>query len=267
MNYFRLIPLASVLILISSISSKAYEFNADFRLVPPDMTYQNEQPYGPIKEIVDLAIKRANHTIIWHSLVPWKRTQVMAKQGRTDILVRHSMNTARNAFLKPILIGYQQREIVFLKAPNKKIKLESFYDLENYTIGEHRGYFYYNTYNESKNLKRTPLNTHEQLFKMLEAGRIDLLIMNKDSKGDLKKALAIPGVKIAKYKVTFLNPRYCSIPLKSPAIKYFNEISNEFFKMRRSGEINQILLRHNALPFIQDFTTAESKAQEALLKK
>lgn len=50
----------------------AYEFKADFRLVPPDMFYVNNVPTGPIREIVDLAVTRAGHTIVWKTASDWK---------------------------------------------------------------------------------------------------------------------------------------------------------------------------------------------------
>lgn len=67
-------------------------------------------------------------------------------------------------------------------------------------------------------------------------------------------------------EMTFINARYCSIPKKSPLIKYFDQISVEMFKLRRSGEMTNIMKKYGAIPFIQDFTTPESKKQELLLK-
>ncbi|MEH6651369.1 MAG: hypothetical protein V7707_15180 [Motiliproteus sp.] len=133
--------------------AQAYEFKADFRHVPPDMTYINDVPAGPIREIIDLAVTRAGHTIEWRT-VPWKRTQKVASQGKTDLLVRHSMNDERRKFLSPIIMGHQIREVVFITAPNKEVIIHSFADLQNYTIGQHRGYLYAPQFDQASNLKR-----------------------------------------------------------------------------------------------------------------
>lgn len=61
--------------------------------------------------------------------------------------------------------------------------------------------------------------------------------MTSDLKGDLELPLSIPGTKIADYKMIFLNGRYSSIPIKFPAIEYLDQISVEFFKIRKSGEM------------------------------
>ena len=243
----------------------AYEFKADFRLVPPDMVYVNNVPAGPIREIVDFAVKRAGHTIVWKT-APWKRTQLMASQGMIDILVRHSMNDKRRPFLSPILMGYQIREVIFVTSPNKEVEIKSFEDLQKFKIGQHRGYFYATQYNEADNINRHIVNSHRQLEKLLKIGRVDAVVMTSGLKGDLELLLSIPGTKIADYKIIFLNARYSSIPIKSPAIKYLDQISVEFFKMRRSGEMTQIMEKYGAKPYFQDFTTKESKAQEALVK-
>jgi polar amino acid transport system substrate-binding protein len=245
--------------------ANVYKFKADFRLVPPDMFYVDNVPAGPIREIVDLAVTRAGHQIVWKE-TPWKRTQEMAAHGQTDILVRHSMNDQRSTFLSPILMGYQEREMVFVIAPNKDVVIEKFEDLQKYNIGQQRGYFYAPQYNAAKNINKTTVNRHEQLIKLLEIGRVDAVVMTSDLKNDIDLLLSVKGAKVAGYKMTFFNGRYCSIAKKSPAIKYVNEISAEIFKLRKSGEMTKIMNMYGSKPFIQDFTTQESKAQELLIK-
>ncbi|GAA5315351.1 MAG: transporter substrate-binding domain-containing protein [Candidatus Pelagadaptatus aseana] len=254
--------LALLLLLFCSHSSAA-ELNAHFRSVPPDMFFKGNQPAGPIKEIAELALSRAGHSIHWQA-VPWKRTQFMARAGNTDLLVRHSMTPEREQYLAPILIGYELRNVLFVKAPGKTIRVKHFKDLKQYRIGQRRGHFYARDFNDANNLNRELVNNHEQLVRMLQAGRIDLAVINDSEQGDLEALLAIDGSAIAEYKISYFNGRYCSIPLKSPAYAFFDDINREFFAMRASGEITEIMQRHGAEPFIQDFSTPESKAQQAL---
>lgn len=258
-------PLGCFFILLLACNVQAYEFKADFRVVAPDMVYFNNQPAGPIKELVELAIKRAGHSISWQA-IPWKRTQHRAELGKVDLLVRHSMNEKRREYLKPILMGYQKRQVTFLTAPNKDIRIHQFDDLKKYTTGQIRGYFYAPKYNNAHNLKKLNFNDYQQLGRVLEVGRVDAIIINSDSKHDLEMLLAIPGVKVAPYEMTFLNGRYSSIPINSPAEKYFKEVNAEFFRLRQSGEMTKILNQYGAKPFEQDFTTLESQSQEAMFK-
>ena len=247
-----------------SNSTNAYEFKAHFRHVPPDMTYIDNVPAGPIREIIDLAVTHAGHTVVWKT-VPWKRTQKVALQGKTDLLVRHSMNGERQRYLSPIINGHQIREVIFITAPNIKVVIDSFEDLQKYTIGQHRGYLYAPQFDQADNLKREIANEHRQLVQMLKRGRVDAVVMTTDLKGDIELLLAVEGAKISTYRMLFANKRFCSIPVNSPAIAYFDQISTEIFKLRRSGEMSDIMKKHGAEPYLQDFTTPESKAQEALI--
>lgn len=252
-------------ILLSAYNLQAYEFRADFRVVAPDMVYSEGKPAGPIKELVTLALKRAGHSITWEA-IPWKRTQHRAELGKMDFLVRHSMNDKRRGYLKPILMGYQKRQVVFLTSPKKDVHITKFSDLQNYTIGQIRGYFYAPQYNDADSISKLDFNDYQQLGRVLAVGRVDAIIVNSDSKSDLEMLLSIPGVKMASYQMTLLNGRYSSIPIKSPAIKFYKQISAEFFKLRQSGEMTQILKQYGSKPFEQDFSTRESQEQEAFTK-
>ncbi|MEH6651370.1 MAG: hypothetical protein V7707_15185 [Motiliproteus sp.] len=99
---------------------------------------------------------------------------------------------------------------------------------------------------------------------MLERGRVDAVVMTNDLKGDIELLLAVEGAKISPYQMLFVNKRFCSIPINSPAMEYFDQISSQIFKLRRSGEMAEIMTKHGAEPYLQDFTTPESQAQEAL---
>ncbi|MCE2571878.1 substrate-binding periplasmic protein [Motilimonas eburnea] len=249
-----------------AMSVSAYELNGHFRSRPPAMIVESQTVSGPVHDAIVQALAIAGHTVKW-TVVPWKRTQKMAEHGLVDFLPRHSMNEERAKFLLPILMGYRKREVLFVVAPGKQIKVQHFSDLQGHVIGQRRGSFYAPLYNDANNLLKLSVNSYEQLLQMLEIGRVDLAIVLSDNIEFKERLLAIPGATLADFRITLLAGRYSSIPINSPAAEFYEQINAAFFNMRKSGEMDAIFKLHGLPPLHQDFTTPESKAQEAMLKQ
>lgn len=208
----------------------------------PDLVADGKTCTGPVAELIETALKRIGHTVSW-SEVPWKRSIEQAKNGKVDILPRHSMKPEREAFLHAVAYGYKIRKIYFMISPLKDIAIENFADLEGLKIGALRGSFYSDQFDQASNLIKKEMTSNDQIVKMLESGRLDVGLTS--SAHEEEKFRALEGVKEAKYKDAFLNSRNISIPKASPMAKHFDAFAAEINKMAAAGEVDSIFSKYN----------------------
>ena len=235
----------SLLLLLLCFKSFADTFLGHCRNREPDLLVQGQNCKGPVPEMIEIALKRLGHTVVW-SEVPWKRSIETAKKGMVDILPRHSMNEERKEFLHAITYGYKVRKIFYMISPKKDIYINALEDLVPYTVGMLRGSFYSENFAKASHLTKESFGSNDQMIRLLESGRLDVAITS--SAHELEKFIDLKGIKQAAYSDSFFNSRNISIPAKSAMVKHFAAFRHEVEKVIHTGEINDIFKRYNIPP-------------------
>jgi len=225
-----------------AFGSLADTLNGHCRNREPDLLAQGNHCIGPVPEMIEIALKRLGHEVLW-SEVPWKRSIEMAKIGTVDILPRHSMNKAREGFLHAVAYGYKVRKIFYMISPKITIKVNTLNDLVPYKVGMLRGSFYSENFTKATYLTKISYASNDQIIRLLDSGRLDAAITS--SAHEIDKFRALKGIKQAAYSDTFFNSRNISIPSQSPMAKHSASLKAEIRKMIQSGEINRIFSKHN----------------------
>lgn len=206
---------------------------------------------GPIGDVIEQLISKTGHSITWRE-VPWARLLEEAKNGTVDILPRHSMDKEREAFLHAMLLGHRERHVYFYaNRHTNKVSVKSFDDLKNYTIGALRSSFYFDEFNHSKEINKWEVTEPEQLMRMLEAGRLDLVITSDVHRLDLFENH--PGFSRVDFVKSIFHGRYISIPKNSVKAKYFKQLEGILLKMRKDGTIDKIFSEHQLPAPVQLF--------------
>ncbi len=134
---------------------------------------------GALTEIVTQAYKlRGSQVEVL--FVPWSRALSWAEQGKIDGIIGPWYTEERAKVLlysEPIY----PNEMQFYKATKSKISFDSYQDLaeQELVLGSVRGYVQVNGLAES-GINISYVNTDGQNFKLLEKGRIDLMVVDKD---------------------------------------------------------------------------------------
>lgn len=256
----------AVIFLLTSLPAAAGSINVYVRDRPPEIhATPNTQATGPVIELVNLWLRQNNLTARF-THAPWIRSINDAREGKADILLRHSMPPERELFLHPILTGFERRIVNFLYPSNNKIELTNYSDLYAYEIGATRGSFYFEQFDNDPRINRLNINSNEALLNLLEKNRIPLVITH-DVRifNDIAKRKGLPPeqiFKVASFHFSTLNGRYFSLAKKSPYAPFYNTLNCSMIKLRKSGEVDQIFRQHGVTPYIQDFDHPESLRQE-----
>jgi len=260
--------LMTISVLLLAFTSFAEPVKIDLRHRPPEMSVVDDDYSGPIIDIIKLLLEDANLQPQWLT-VPWARTLLRAKLGQVDIIPRHSMTADREAYLLPMLIGYEQRTIHYLVAPTVKnvAQYQSPKEFGSLIFGLLRG-SYYGPYVKSidSNISTVFTNDINQLMSLLLTGRIDIMPIQ-----NLKWAEAAfdkvkdkhPGkhYQITSFKESFISGKYFSIPKTSPLTVHYHQLNCKLFKLRNAGTIDKLYQEYLIPTYIQIFDNKESLQQ------
>lgn len=153
----------------------AESFTAHCRDYPPELSFEGSQCVGIIPDLVTDIFAELGHDIRWKK-APWVRSLRDAKQGKVDLLIRHSMTTAREEYLYAIPYAYYVRKLSFYKSPRLESDIKTYAELEQVRLGAIRGNFYSPKFSELSEENITLVRKTEQLLAMLDFGRIDVAV-------------------------------------------------------------------------------------------
>ncbi len=171
--------------------------------------------------------------------MPAKRSLVMVNAGDFDGEVQRIGNIDRhypNLIVVPEPLLYLESS-VFIK--NSEIRIKGWEDLSPYTIGIPRGIMYLE--HHTKGLNRIFVKSQDQLFDLLNTGRIDVVIISTNyglsflnkHKGMKIRMLVPPILKIPLYH--YLHRKHRNLIPK---------IAESIRQMRISGEMDEIISQY-----------------------
>jgi polar amino acid transport system substrate-binding protein len=179
-----------LLVFVFAPCLKADEHNIEVRVAidnwPPWKIVHDQQFSG-----IDLAILHevATRTNFQFTPVhcPWKRCIDMLKTGTVDMITSFTRTQEREAFAVFIEPPYFTDNVVFFVKRHSDLLVNSYEDLYGKRIGVVKGAAYFARFDADMKIDKTAVVNDQQLFKMLDSNRIDLLAAHE-----------IPGKYMAK---------------------------------------------------------------------
>jgi len=196
-------------------------------------------------EIVTTALHRSGYKTKVQ-IVPWKRALKGTFSGTYDILMTTSFSEER---AKKVLYSepYLMNDISFIKRSGTGYVYNSLNDLDGLTIGVIDGYIYEPMFDMATNFTKEKIVSDALALKMLVAGRIDLVIVDR-----LVAAYTIKQ----EHALNWLNIETLPNPLNSKHLhiiirktkpgheKIIADFNTSLAQMRVDGTYTDILNRH-----------------------
>jgi polar amino acid transport system substrate-binding protein len=259
--------LALFLLFNSSILGDVLQIDLQDRR--PEVYQKDGKNFGPVVEIAKDLMKTSGHIPDFH-WIPWVRSLSKAKSGESVLLARHSITNERREFLLPIPYGFEIRRVFFFKNKKSKFNIEKYEDLLGHSIGLRNGSYYSPRFSSDDNLNKVKVKKDTLLIGMLQRERIDLVVSN--SIIQFKEKVKAAGLNYdkdfepVKFKDTFPNGRYFSVPKKSKYAKYYKELSCAMYKLRKSGKISYYFKKHGLQQLVQTYNDVDSTYQKGACK-
>ncbi|MDU0353940.1 transporter substrate-binding domain-containing protein [Paraglaciecola aquimarina] len=202
---------------------------------PPELLFENGQCAGPVPDLVADVFAQFGFSIKWVQQPPLGRSVRQAKQGRIDLLIRHSMTAERREALHPVQYASPTRHLFFYKSPKFKSDIDTYDALKNVNVGAIRNVFYSPSFAKLESKKLIFVDKTEQLLALLELGRIDVAVTSVYHYVELFAT----RFEKASLEDSFTNPMYVSISKKSKVAKYHNQVAALMLEYRKSGKVAQ----------------------------
>ena len=214
---------------------------AHCRDYPPDLFFKDGTCVGIVPDLVSDIMTELGYEIEWMN-VPWIRTIAWAKQGKVDLVVRHSMTPERTQYLHAVAYSDTQRTVSFYQSPELDMDVQSYDDLNQLKVGIIRGMFYSPHIARLDAGNKVQVSNTEQLIRMLQLGRIDLVATTQSHNEHLFKN----SFKKAPFSDTFTNPMFVSFSKKSRYAFLYKELEETLILYKASGRINDYFSRYSA---------------------
>jgi len=225
---------------------------ADFRLRPPEMVVDGNEKLGPLKDILEIAVKKLGYKIKWR-MTPFPRSLSDLRDGKIDILPRTVKTVKREKFVNYLgPIGYQDKTIYFLVKKGFEDMIQSYDDLKSLKIAVKRKTAYFKRFNEDDSLDKTASMDDDNMVKMFDRGRFDAMaILDVDALESALKKYKITDYTYAKYKYHQRNGNYYGMSKISKHHKLYEKLNEVLLNMVKSGEITQVYKLHGIKPPLQ----------------
>jgi len=173
----------------------------------------------------------------------WKRCLKHMEVGESDIMTGLFKTPEREKYMKFIKPAYRVTQgTCFYVNKNSLTEINDYKDLSELTIGVVKGVSYFKRFDKDDKIKKYPLTTGTNLFRLLEVNRIDAVIF-ACAAGDvrLKDEHLNSKVRRANYIYRVDHPVYIALSKKSSLLSREAEISQNLQSMLDLGEIEKIL--------------------------
>jgi len=215
--------------------------------IPPYYIIDEGHYAGIAIELYGLITERLNWDIDYLECPSGKRCDLLAEEGKLDIYGNLVMGNAYLGYLhylKPPIEKTPSTIVFYLQKGTAKI--ESYSDLKGLTVGRALDdENFYEPFISDPSINMFIAVGDIQLFKMLEAGRIDTVIGDEDSTdGYLNNSHLKDRFRKAAYRVDRNAALHITIPKKSPFAKDRLEIEAVLQQLIKSGKVREIYKKY-----------------------
>jgi len=211
---------------------------------PPYIELVDGEYVGMHVNIINLLIKSLNKKIVFIAC-PFARCILLLQEGKADMIIGIKKTKAREQYLAYLPLPYdtQAFPLHFYLRQDSRTRISKYADLSKLNIGTIRGASYFDPFDNDSKLTKTAVNNYSQLIKMLLKGRIDTFLEREESVLPwVSKNIYENHIKLAKYQYDKSVESYIAISRKSPLFFEWSDISAMQNKLKKSGEIDKLLL-------------------------
>jgi len=237
--YFQNLLLSILLILFITSLSHARSRTVAVSAVSPE--FANGLNSRIIKEVVsrlgfDLDMK----------YVSFARKLVLLEQGRIEISSGLHRTSEREKFIRYIDPPYLKFSgKYFFVRKGSPVKLETYDDLYRLRVGTSIDSKYFDKFDNDDKIQKVKVSKVEQKFKMLEKGRVDVVIHTYAGAMDILERLGLQDkIVTAEYRYLVEDAIYIGVSRHSHLMKHVDEIESLVHSMVRDGEFGRIIDEH-----------------------
>lgn len=200
---------------------------------------------GADTEIMAEVARRMDVTFVWQRR-PWARCMIELKAGEADIITGVAKTLERQSYIVYSAIPYYTCSPAFyVKRGYLGFSIVQYKDLKGLSIGLVRDSAYFDQFDKDKTLRKEVGNTEEQLLKMLEEGRLDVIVgTDCQVEYDISKRGLADDIVQTEYRPSKTTDLYVGFSMHSRFLKRLDEFDRVLSDMKREGVIDRIVSKY-----------------------
>jgi polar amino acid transport system substrate-binding protein len=239
------IPVALILLVLLGgrlVSAEQAKLTVAFEHWPP-MKIVEGGSFGGIDAAILREIANRLDIEFEFEMCSWNRCVELMRSGHADLITSIAKTPDREEFMYFIEPPYKTKlDIAFYMRRGSGETVHAYEDLYRSPIGVTRGSVYFQKFDADPDIVKFEVSNEERLLRILERGRVDLIIgmeMNMDYLITLK---GMQGrLEKAPYRITIESPSYIAVSKNSPFLgTVAAPLSAVVSQMVETGEIENI---------------------------
>lgn len=242
--------LALLFLFVSVLGPPVWSIAAERSLIasgnpnyPPSSFARGERIEGAAAELLGIIFADLGLKVESVYAGPWKRVQVLAEEGRIDVITTIYKTPERERYLVYTRTPYMDDPNVIWVWKGREFAFDAWEDLKGKTGGAIVGDSYGKDFDAyiAENLNIERVASFEQNMKKLESGRIDYVpyglysgIMEAKASGYISKIERLP-------KPLPSEGLYIAFSAKSPYVKYADAVSDRIEALVRDGTVRRLV--------------------------
>lgn len=173
---------------------------------------------------------------------PFARALEMIRSGNADIIPGIAYTEDRDEYIRYSASSYSVVQSVFYAHKDLAPRIRKYEDLYNYRIGYSLNSAYFEPFNSDEELSKLGLSTEAQALKMLELGRVDVIIgTNPNLAYDISRGNLSGELLQTAYVPEPNTPLYLGFPDNGKHPELYRQIDTILHTLIRDGRLESIL--------------------------
>lgn len=173
---------------------------------------------------------------------PFARALEMIRSGNADIIPGIAYTAERDEYIRYSASSYSVVQPVFYARRDAAPQIRKYEDLYNYRIGYSLNSAYFEPFNSDEELAKLGLSTEAQVLKMLELGRVDVIIgTNPNLAYDIARENLSGELLQTAYVPEPNTPLYLGFPDNGKHPELYRRIDAILQMLIREGRVQSIL--------------------------
>lgn len=242
----------TILALLALLAAPAFAETLRYAVfpAPPFIIFNQDDTSENIRGIdVDIARTVAERMNVRLEFIPctWARALTLMKSGNADILSSAFRKPDREEYMRyietPLL---EQLPVAFYIRSGSDVRINRFEDLYAVdSVGVLHGASYFARFDKDPTIRRTVVNTQDQLFEMLLAGRFDCAAGYVPRENYYLSQVSFRGqVERSVFVHNEYSPTYMTVSRRSAFMKRFDEMNQIVTQLVEDGTVRDITERY-----------------------
>lgn len=211
---------------------------------PPYRIVDNGQRSGLYLDIFNELAERLGWQVAYER-VPFRRILLLMREGDVDVMLGPVQTDNRQEYMTYVAPAFPpERRLFFFLDEDHRI--DGYGDLQGKRVGVLEGARYFRRFDRDASLHKVPAPRYENLMKMLEKQRVDVVIAPEMA--GLRAAAALDArPRVSPFFVPG-EPAWIAVSNGSPLLNHTDEMLSAYESMEQDGVIESLMLKYLARP-------------------